>query len=259
MTAELHRRVWGDGPRRALLLHGSTSSSASWWRVGSALGELGWSVVALDLPSHGGSPAADRALLPDVAASRVAAMLSADTFDVVVGHSFGAAVAVALAAARPAVTRRLVLEELPGGSSVDWAAEADAVLSGVRNARDDADSVVQQTHRDQPRWTAEDCQHSVADLARCVAGDISAGLRAGDRWVPLTVLHRVQVPTTLLLAPDRPGVNRLDDSTALRGSDRTRTVRALHADAVVSDAGHCIHRDSPDDWLRVVAALPPRS
>src|ERR687891_2527176 len=80
-----HRwRSWGGAERRALLLHGSTSSSATWWRSGPALAEAGWRVKAPDLLSHGASPRADRALTPEVAAAALAAELADRPIDLVI-------------------------------------------------------------------------------------------------------------------------------------------------------------------------------
>lgn len=256
----LKPRRWGQGPRRAVLLHGSTSSSATWWQVAVRLAEEGWSVTALDLPGHGDSPACHAPLTPTAAAPAVAATLPADGVDLLVGHSFGAAVAVAVAASYPALVRRLVLEELPGGCSVDWSAEAEAVLTDAWRARTDPQATLASTRNGQPRWLLEDCQHAVADLARCAAVEVSDGLRVGAGWTPADVISQVQAPTTLLLAPDRPGVNRLENATALRGADRDMAVTATRADVVVVDAGHCIHRDDPDTWLKAVLTVkvPPR-
>lgn len=252
MTCVLHRRTWGDGPDQALLLHGSTSSSATWWHVGPALAAQGWLVTALDLPSHGDSPSVGRPLLPDIAAAAVREAFGGAVVDLLVGHSFGAAAAAWLCARQPTFARRLVLEELPGGSSVDWAAEADAVPTEATNAKTDPAAALQRTRAAQPRWHDDDCRYAVTDLARCAVEDVSAGLRRGSGWTPPGLLERITVPTRLLLAPDRAGVNALEDATALRESDRATAVRALRADTVVIDAGHCIHRDRPDGWLRAV-------
>ena len=38
--------------RTVLLIHGMSSSSRTWWRVGPSLAELGWDVVTVDLAGH---------------------------------------------------------------------------------------------------------------------------------------------------------------------------------------------------------------
>jgi pimeloyl-ACP methyl ester carboxylesterase len=46
--------AWGDpGARPLLLIHGVTSSAATWWRIGPALAATGRRIVAVDLPGHG--------------------------------------------------------------------------------------------------------------------------------------------------------------------------------------------------------------
>ena len=48
---------WGeeDSPL-AILVHGVTASSRTWWRVGPWFAENGWHAVAIDLRGHGASP-----------------------------------------------------------------------------------------------------------------------------------------------------------------------------------------------------------
>lgn len=141
-TSALTQRQWGSGARRALLLHGSTSSSATWWATGPALAEQGWSVTALDLPSHGASPALGAPADPDALGVAVAAELAAELaaapgrrYDLLLGHSLGALVALVLLAEHPDLAARLVLEEPAGPHSTDWAAEADAVQRSAAQAR----------------------------------------------------------------------------------------------------------------------------
>ena len=96
--------AWGDPAARPLLLiHGVTSSAATWWRVGPALAASGRRVIAVDLPGHGRTGQwlghhRFRDNAADVAAFARAAGLATDTFQVV-GHSWGAMTAAALPAA----------------------------------------------------------------------------------------------------------------------------------------------------------------
>lgn len=104
---------WGTGSNAALFLHGVHGTAESWDAVVTALnGAL--PVVAFDQRGHGESSAPEagydvRTMAGDAAS--VAWELGAPID--VVGHGFGAAVALVLAAHHPNVVRRLVLSELP--------------------------------------------------------------------------------------------------------------------------------------------------
>ncbi len=245
----LRWRSWGAAERRALLLHGSTSSSATWWQVGPALADAGWRVKAPDLPAHGASPRADRALTPEVAAAAVAAELAARPLDLVIGHSFGAAVALALAA-RGLTIRYLVLDELPGPTSCDWALEAESVLANVASARRDPAGALARMRAAQPRWSDRDCEQAVRDLASSGADEIAAGLRLGAEWAALGAAQ-LMGPTLVVVAPDPGDGSKSADTSALRGDDRA-AARQLADVFVELEGGHCLHRDQPQLWLQTI-------
>jgi pimeloyl-ACP methyl ester carboxylesterase len=217
--------------------------------VGPALAEAGWRVKAPDLPAHGASPRAGRPLTPDVAAGWVVRELADRPIDLVVGHSFGAAVALSLLAQGPEI-RSVVLDELPGPSSVDWEAEAEAVLTSVASARRNPAGTSDETRKVQPRWSDRDCRQAVHDLASSCAEEISAGLRLGPAWWGLDAAKLTS--TTLVVAAPEPGfLSRSADTTALRGDDRAAARQV--ADAFVElDGGHWLHRDQPEVWLRTI-------
>lgn len=242
-------RTWGDGPRKALLLHGSTSSSVTWWKVGPALAAAGWTVTAPDLPGHGQKVRPGTPVLPAMAAGAVADACAGQRFDLLLGHSFGAAVALELLRQWPGVAGRVILEELPGASCVDWDAEADAVTASAAAARRRPAAQLDATRSAHPRWADDDCRHAVADLARCCEQDVATGLRRGATWTRSETLAAPAVPVLLLLAPDTTGVNHLQDATALRGADRDHVARALAVQVRVMPTGHCVHRDDPAGWL----------
>ena len=129
--ATVSLRESGDpaGPA-AVLLHGGTSSAATWDRLATALTAAGHHVIAADLRGHGGSSRTrdyplhgysdDIHGLMDALAIGSAA---------VVGHSLGGYAASVLAALEPERVSRLVLEE-PGMPARD--AESSHGLSGPR-------------------------------------------------------------------------------------------------------------------------------
>jgi pimeloyl-ACP methyl ester carboxylesterase len=101
--------VGGTGPT-VLLLHGLSASATTWVEVIDPL-RAAYRVVALDLPGHGGSTAPPRGAGMAWYADAVAASFGAlDTSNaVVVGHSFGAQLALRVAERHPDVVRALVL------------------------------------------------------------------------------------------------------------------------------------------------------
>jgi pimeloyl-ACP methyl ester carboxylesterase len=141
---------------------------------------------------------------------------------------------------------------------VDWDAEARAVRDGARAARLNAAAAIARSRADQARWAEQDCQHAVTDLARFRADDIAAGLRSGPTWTHAGQLTAGETAVILLLTPDAPGVNRLEDATALRGQDRYQFAIGLNAHLAVLNTGHCLHRDDPDTWLDAVTSFAAR-
>ena len=245
----LRWRSWGGAERRALLLHGSTSSSATWWQVGPALAEAGWRVKAPDLPSHGASPRAGRAADPGCRRPLGGPRAGRPPHRLVVGHSFGAAVALALLDG--AGDRSLVLEELPGPQSVDWDGRGRGGAAGVAAARRDPRAVRGQTRRPAP-LVRRGLPAGGGGPGQRGAEEIAAGLRQGGRLADSSRRSSRAGPMhghRRRRAPGQHGSAEGGDATALRGSDRAAA--RLIADAFVElDGGHCLHRDQPDDWLR---------
>lgn len=131
VTADLHSYRFGPSrPAQILAIHGLTGHGRRYEEIANEhLAEF--SVLAPDLIGHGRSDyAAPWTIEANVAA--LAALLDAEDSGpvVVVGHSFGGAVALALAAARPDLVRGLVLLDPAVALDGGWMAEiADAMLS----------------------------------------------------------------------------------------------------------------------------------
>ena len=257
--ALLATRAWGDGadPSRplAVLVHGVTSSSRTWWRVGPALAERGFRVLAVDLRGHGASPrpvaglaAAD--LAADVAetVADAAGVAEVPPVDLLVGHSLGALVALELVTARPGFARRLLLEEPPGPNSVDWVGLADGMEADRRRAVEDPEALRRDLEAENPRWPPGEAERRVADLADCNATAIAAALRPGVPFDLAGLLAAARLPILLLLADEALG-------SSLTGVDRKAAVAAAgdHATRVLP-SGHSIHREALEAWLRELDA-----
>ena len=123
-------RVAGDPALPVLLLvHGLTSSSATWEPVMASLGEHAH-VIAVDLPGHGASdkPRGDYSLGAFATVLRDLLEKLGHTSATIVGHSFGGGVALQLAYQFPEYAERIVLVSSGGlGREVSWVLRAAAL------------------------------------------------------------------------------------------------------------------------------------
>ena len=119
----------------AILLHGGSSSAATWDRLAASLTADGHHVIAADLRGHGGS-----SRTPDYPLQRFSDDIRGlmDTLGIesaaLVGHSLGGYVASVLAQQETVRVTRLVLEE-PGMPARDSRQPPRAVRSPVHGAR----------------------------------------------------------------------------------------------------------------------------
>ncbi|MCV6584712.1 MAG: alpha/beta hydrolase, partial [Marinibacterium sp.] len=105
----LATRTLGSGPRQVLALHCTLAHSGAWKGVASAFGDE-VTLTCPDMPSHGKSPDWDgHSQFPDLMFDATAKLLTPGMD--VIGHSFGATVALRLAAAFPERVRSLTLIE----------------------------------------------------------------------------------------------------------------------------------------------------
>ena len=107
----VHSRQIGSGPA-VVCLHSSGSSSAQWKSLTARLAR-DHRVIAPDFFGHGRSPGADVSgpTILEQDAAQVASIAAANEGVHLVGHSYGAAVALRVALAHPALVRSLVLYE----------------------------------------------------------------------------------------------------------------------------------------------------
>ncbi|WP_406055136.1 alpha/beta fold hydrolase [Kribbella sp. NBC_00889] len=170
---QLRTVEWGEGRRVAVLLHGMLGAGEQFWRVGPALAERGYRAVAVDLPGHGGSPAAPDADLGMFAASVVETVGCEP--ELAIGHSLGGVVlAEALPVLRPA---RAVYVDIP---LADDGAQrtADELTSGFMTAR--AGRTVEALRISKPAWSEKDREVEASaaerfDVATAVALELAHG------------------------------------------------------------------------------------
>lgn len=113
MIPKTNVRTFGSGPLPVLAIHCSLGHSGAWRGIGGALSDVA-TIHAYDLPSHGDSADWDgQGNVHDVATEMALAVLDQlgpDPVDII-GHSFGATVALRLAIGHPARVRSLIMFE----------------------------------------------------------------------------------------------------------------------------------------------------
>ncbi|KIC18846.1 alpha/beta fold hydrolase [Leisingera sp. ANG-Vp] len=109
LPAGVFSRSFGNGPRQVLAVHCSLAHSGAWRGLAAELAEEA-TLTAFDMLSHGRSPDWDgqgNYQLQNVEAGLALLTQPVD----LMGHSFGATVALRMAMARPALVRSLTLIE----------------------------------------------------------------------------------------------------------------------------------------------------
>jgi pimeloyl-ACP methyl ester carboxylesterase len=250
---KLATQSWGEvGRPLAVLVHGLTGSSRSWWRVGPWFAANGWHALGMDLRGHGASPRMQdveelRDLAADVRETVTDLLGSEARVDVLLGHSLGALTAMKLCGDHPDFASRLVLEDPPSGGN-DPDETAREVEQNAARAREDPLALSREMLSENPYWAEEDAENSVAGLRDCDAGALASFRRSGLRWDLAALVDSVRVPALLLLGDE-------DRGSALPGNERAAVASALRQGSIEElEAGHNVHRDDFEGYVRVLGA-----
>ncbi|MGW9628554.1 alpha/beta fold hydrolase [Microbacterium sp. NPDC055521] len=238
----LPRLVWGDGPRRALLVHGLGSSAALMWRIGTALADAGWQATAVDLRGHGGAP---RALDYSVAAygADVAAVRpdDGDEWDAVIGHSLGAASTVIAATTASGWARRLVLID----PAIRVAGRDEGIIRRSQQ-RAFASPDVESVRAEHPEWHPQDVELKVDAVLRASRWAVEQTSVQNEPWDVRAQTAQLGLPTHIVGAdPDVYSLFTGELADSVLENPRITM-------SVVPDAGHSPHRDRPDETIRQI-------
>lgn len=246
---------WGhpDARPAVLLIHGLTSAAGTWWRIASGLADAGLAVTAPDLRGHGASPRTENyrlaAYAADVAELRPAGPNSGGTWDLVIGHSLGAAVAVKVADAHPDWARTLLLLD-PVLTVTEG--EHDALLTDLLGdlRQLDAEALL----RANPRWDGEDAVQKVNAVRLVSPRVVERTVRDNPDWQLEGAVERVssRIRVRALAADPARGA-----SFTAEAGERLSAGHPSFDYAVVPDAGHSVHRDDPARVLAEARALLP--
>ncbi|MGW2014509.1 alpha/beta fold hydrolase [Streptomyces sp. NPDC001927] len=226
----LNTRTWGSGDRIALLIHGIMSDHRTWRRVGPALAERGYRVIAVDLRGHGasGRAAGPEGYGPGDYADDLVETLPARA-ELALGHSLGG-LALAGAVDRLAPRRAVYVDPAWHMSAGDTGDRMELFVAAKSLAREHIAMF-------NPRWEEEDLdvematlrlwdERSTHGLAACVGRDL---------WPAKPVV---------------PALVTLSDPSWLVSPENARMLEERGFDVrTVVGAGHTIHRDDFDGFM----------
>ena len=251
--------AWGRGEPELVLLHGGAQNAHTWDTVALA---LGCPLVALDLPGHGRSgwrDDHDYGPRRNAEAVAVAVQKLAPRAAAVVGMSLGGLTALALAALRPDLVRRLLLVDVTPGANAVKAEPIAAFVAGPESFAS-FDEILARTLAHNPTRSESSLRRGVLHNARAredgrwvwrydrlnrlrsgagAGGDLGFGVLWDD-------VAKLRVPL-LLVRGARSGV--VDDADVAELKRRKPDAEVV----VVADAGHSVQGDQPLELARIIA------
>lgn len=256
-AGRFHYRRWASVPSAptVIAMHGNGSSWTTWSRLGPALSEAGMDVLALDLRGNGASPRppAGSYGLPEVAGDLHdfidALHLEAPAL---IGHCWGAAVAVALATGMssdrvPPALSSVVLEELP--SDLASTADQPVVREFMKLMRSPGEYAAGWVSLVCRNWHPADRESFLANVRGTDTGIYLSTIRDGASAGPLLPrLARLDVPALVLRGnPLRGGM--LDDECWRLARQYLPASSAAHE---IPGTGHEIHRGDYPAFMQLV-------
>lgn len=246
-----------SGKPPLVLLHGIGSRGESWWPVVDVLAEE-FHVYQLDLRGHGNSAKPERGYAVEVFAKDLQGVLEGLGLErpAIMGHSLGALVTLYWASQHPTDAAALVLEDPPLRTLPEILSAFDG---WVQLAALTPEQAAAWYHQEYPHWTLADCQRRAETITSTAPG-VFADLRAASAHALATgdtdrtpILDGVASPALLLRGnPELGGMATLEDAARFR--------EFLPQGEVVElmEAGHGLHRDATETFLRVVVPFLQR-
>ncbi|MFE9477544.1 alpha/beta fold hydrolase [Streptomyces spororaveus] len=222
----LHTQTWGEGDRIALLIHGIMADHRTWRRVGPALADHGYRVIAVDLRGHGASGRGEYS--PELFADDVVETLPAGA-ELAIGHSLGGlTLSLAVDRLRPA---RAVFSDPAFHLAAPAEGFGPEILAQFKTA------TKEQIRAMSPRWDEVDVDIELETLAV---------------WDERTALSLAPLAGADLMpaAPVVPSLVQLADPSTLITRERAQLLKSRGFEVrSVAGAGHTIHRDDFDAFM----------
>ncbi|KAF9219106.1 alpha/beta-hydrolase [Gyrodon lividus] len=249
---------WGDpnAAKHALLIHGLTSSSGSWTRIAQSLAAKGYLVTAPDLLGHGCSQrgTADYTLGAFVDALRPLLEPTQPEFSLVIAHSFGSIVALALLSLLPSSRTIPVILLDPPFLPVGQVPAERQSPKGIPRAweiivREITEiQTIEELQAAHPLWSKEDAVWKVLSAQLCDVAAIKGVIEQNHPWSFVHLLDNIPSNIRLTILMADPRKHAACEISAVQAYSRIRTI-------VVEGSSHSIHREYPEIVLRTVDSL----
>lgn len=249
---------WGEGERTVVLLHGITSSARAWWRVAPAIANLGYRVIAFDMPGHGESMLLGTHDIPSIAEHLAHACHHLGVIPAaLIGHSWGGATALHLAP-RLAVARLVLIDPALTLSGAIDPVMLPRFLEGIGDPPAVSIPGLSQRHK---HWHRCDVQWKAEALTQCRKEAIEGFFLHSGQWNLMPQFAQCACPILCLVAA--PG------ATVIPGEFHGAIQAALaeHGGAWMQIEGtdHNMYRGGFDatmphimHWLKEMSAWPVR-
>lgn len=218
--ASLSYLEWGAraGPA-AILLHGITSNAQAWWRVAPRLAERGLRVLAFDMPGHGHSGEVGQHAIRVIAGLIADAMRAIEVdAELVIGHSWGGAVAISLATEHLVPMRRLVLLD----PALALTAEIGATRIGpfTKGTGSPAAELAPGIAATNPDWHEQDVRWKAVAMEQCRREAVAGFFTKSGDWDLTERLSAIPVPALLLRADPAASIIDAAGAKAAEGALR---------------------------------------
>ncbi|KAF9224478.1 alpha/beta-hydrolase [Gyrodon lividus] len=243
MTPVPSATQWGApaASKRALLIHGNTSSSHTWETIGQALAKAGYLVTAPNMLGHG-YRRSDDLRLTTFAEDLRSYFANGIVYDVIIGHSLGGTVALTLMPFLPADKRAAVVLVDP---ALEFDQEVLATFEKIFTEEIQNMRSVEAHMAEHPTWTRQDVVSRVMALYMAQA-DVAKQIFAQN--VPFAFKHLFcaippHVEVTVLVAD--PELSDICSPDQIPVHPQVRS-------ALVLGSGHWIQHENPDVIVNTV-------
>jgi len=234
---KMHYVEWGDGPRHLILLHGWTGWGHEWDRVATALQDE-YHIFAPDQRGHGDSDKPESGYTLADYTQDLHEFIAAMRLDKppLVGHSWGGAVGLVLAAQHPEDLSKLVCEDpvLSDRASNMDTVSLPRILSRKERSRE---QLLADFRQMEPQASDEDLEARLLSVGKFSAEALRQTLTVNKNFRFEEIYPRITIPTLMLIGSVEQG--------GIIPRDEVERVRQLLPGVEIAfweDVGHSPHR-----------------